>query len=95
MRPAVGDIAAAGFEPRGVVAALPGRVDRRGLTVGGAVPDGGFDSGEVPLPSQARGVGYAVPLRRNGRAVATRHRRDGAVRALAFRGRGERVARRR
>lgn len=64
----VGLLALAGGErPHEVVAALLGQAEARGLKLRGAVLDSGFDSGEVLLLLQGRGLSYALPLQRKGK----------------------------
>jgi hypothetical protein len=55
------------YKPHEVVAALLAQLDGRGLRLRGVVLDSGFDSGEVLLLLQERGLSYTVPLRRKGR----------------------------
>jgi hypothetical protein len=52
--------------PHEVVAALLAQMHARGLKIRGVVLDSGFDSGEVLLSLQERGLSYTVPLRRKG-----------------------------
>jgi hypothetical protein len=59
--------------PHQVVSGLLGQVESRGLTVGGVVLDSGFDSGDVLLELQRRGLSYTVPLRRKGRGPNRRN----------------------
>jgi hypothetical protein len=54
------------FKPHEVVAALLAQLQARGLRLRGVVLDSGFDSGEVLLLLQSRGLAYTVPLRRKG-----------------------------
>jgi Transposase DDE domain len=64
----VGLLALTGGErPHEVVAALLGQVEARGLRLRGVVLDSGFDSGEVLLLLQRRGLSYTVPLQRKGK----------------------------
>ena len=56
-----------GAKPHAVVAALLAQLDARGLRLRGVVLDSGFDSGDVLLLLQQRGLAYTVPLRRKGR----------------------------
>ncbi len=67
-------------KPHEVVAALLAQRDARGLKRRGLVLDSGFDSGDVLLPLQARGLSCAVPLRRKGSGV---NRRNAAWRLAA------------
>ena len=63
----VGLVALTGGErPHEVVEALLAQIERRGLKVRGVVLDSGFDSGDVLLLLQGRGLSYAVPLRKKG-----------------------------
>src|SRR3954451_10938513 len=63
----VGLVALTGGEkPHEVVEALLGQIQRRGLKLRGVVLDSGFDSGDVLLLLQRRGLSYAVPLRKKG-----------------------------
>lgn len=55
-----------GQKPHEQVRALLDQVAARGLKIGGAVLDAGFDSGETILLLQERNLSYAVPLRRKG-----------------------------
>src|SRR5262249_43919375 len=50
-----------GAKPHEVVAALLAQLDARGLRLRGAVLDSGFDSGDVLLVLQQRGLAYTVP----------------------------------
>lgn len=93
----VGLVALAGkAKPHEVVAALLAQLEARGIRPRGVVLDSGFDSGDVLLPLQARGLSYAVPLRRKGsgknRRNAARALADGAVTAVGWVTEGSRRA---
>jgi hypothetical protein len=63
----VGLLALSGGEkPHEIVQALLGQIEKRGLGVRGVVLDSGFDSGDVLLLLQGRGLSYAVPLQKKG-----------------------------
>lgn len=55
------------LKPHEVVAALLAQAQSRGLRPRGVVLDSGFDSGEVILLLQEKGLSYVVPLRRKGK----------------------------
>jgi hypothetical protein len=61
------------LKPHEVVAALLAQLDERGVRLRGVVLDSGFDSGEVVLLLQGRGLAYTVPLRRKGRGQNRRN----------------------
>jgi hypothetical protein len=62
-----------GEKPHQVVEALLGQISRRGLKLRGVVLDSGFDSGDVLLLLQRRGLSYAVPLRKKGKGKNRRN----------------------
>jgi len=61
-------------KPHVVVRQLLAQLQARGLRPRGVVLDSGFDSGEVLLLLQERGLAYTVPLRRKGRGSNRRNR---------------------
>jgi hypothetical protein len=61
------------YKPHEVVAALLAQVDGQGLKLRGVVLDSGFDSGEVLLLLQGRGLSYTVPLRKKGKGSNRRN----------------------
>jgi hypothetical protein len=63
----VGLVALTGGErPHEVVGALLAQVEGRGLRARGVALDSGFDSGDVLLLLQGKGLSYSVPLRKKG-----------------------------
>jgi Transposase DDE domain len=67
-RYAVGLLALTGGEkPHQIVEALLGQMSSRGLQLRAVVLDAGFNSGDVLLLLQGRGLAYAVPLQRCGK----------------------------
>lgn len=70
----VGLIALTGGEkPHEIVEALLAQIQKRGLKVRGVVLDSGFDSGDVLLLLQRRGLSYTVPLRKKGNSKNKRN----------------------
>jgi len=61
------------LKPHEVVQALLEQISSRGLRLRGVVLDSGYDSGEVLLLLQRRGLAYAVPLRRKGKGSNSRN----------------------
>lgn len=61
------------YKPHEVVAALLAQLDGQGLKLRGVVLDSGFDSGEVLLLLQERGLSYTVPLRKKGKGTNRRN----------------------
>jgi hypothetical protein len=64
---------AEGAKPHAVVAGLLAQLDEQGVRLRGVVLDSGFDSGEVLLLLQGRGLASTVPLRRKGRGTNRRN----------------------
>ncbi len=62
-----------GLKPHEQVEALLEQVTSRGLSIGGAVLDAGFDSGETILLLQEAKLSYAVPLRKKGNGTNRRN----------------------
>jgi hypothetical protein len=70
----VGLVALTGGEkPHEVVEALLAQMQKRGLKLRGLVLDSGFDSGDVLLLLQGRGLSYTVPLRKKGNSKNKRN----------------------
>lgn len=70
----VGLVALTGSQrPHAVVAALLAQLDARGMRLRGVVLDSGFDSGDVLLLLQGRGLAYTIPLRRKGKGSNRRN----------------------
>lgn len=65
---------APGMTPDAIVRTLLDQVAERGLRIRGVALDSGFDSGEVILLWQERGLAYVIPLRRTGQKGGSRQR---------------------
>jgi hypothetical protein len=63
-----------GLKPDDIVRNLLDQIAEKGLKIRGVALDSGFDSGEVVLLLQERGLGYTVPLRRKGKGNNARNR---------------------
>lgn len=61
-------------KPHEIVRTLLDQIAAKGLKIGGAVLDSGFDSGETILLLQERRLAYTVPLRRKGQGRNARNR---------------------
>jgi hypothetical protein len=61
-------------QPHDVVRRLLDRIAEWGLKIKGVTADSWFDSGDTLRLLQARGLAYAIPLRRKGRGVNARNR---------------------
>jgi hypothetical protein len=62
------------MNPDDVVRVLLDQIAEKGLRIRGVALDSGFDSGEVLLLLQERGLAYTVPLRRAGKGGNARNR---------------------
>jgi hypothetical protein len=63
-----------GMKPDDIVRILLDQIRDKGLKIRGVALDSGFDSGEVLLLLQERGLPYVVPLRRKGQGRNARNR---------------------
>jgi hypothetical protein len=63
-----------GMKPDDIVRTLLDQIAEKGLNIRGVALDSGFDSGEVLLLLQERGLAYTVPLRRKGKGDNPRNR---------------------
>jgi hypothetical protein len=61
-------------KPDDIVGTLLEQIAQKGLKIRGVTLDSGFDSGEVLLLLQERGLAYTVPLRRKGKGNNARNR---------------------
>lgn len=62
------------LKPDDIVRILLDQIAHKGLKIRGVALDSGFDSGEVLLLLQERGLAYTVPLRRKGKGNNARNR---------------------
>lgn len=62
------------MKPDDIVRTLLDQIAAKGLKIQGVALDSGFDSGEVILLLQERGLSYTVPLRRAGKGPNARNR---------------------
>lgn len=62
------------IKPHEIVRTLLQQIAEKGLKIRGVVLDSGFDSGEVFLLLQERGLTYTLPLRRKGNTKNARNR---------------------
>jgi len=62
-----------GEKPHQIVETLLAQISKRGLKLRGVVLDSGFDSGDVLLLLQERGLSYTVPLRKKGKGKNKRN----------------------
>ena len=69
-----------GMKPHEIVRTLLDQIAGKGLKIGGAVLDSGFDSGETILLLQERELAYTILLRRKGKGSNARFGAPGLLR---------------